>query len=341
MRTMAVLSLLLGACVGEIAGGSRGGPPGDSDASSADAPASTDAAGSVLPDAPPGAPDAAPGSPDAAPADASTDPDPAARICARWNADRASLGEGTWSGNVASCVAGDVSADGRASALRLVNLYRFLAGLPAVTTDPALDAKAQQCALMMDANDALDHAPPTSWRCYTADGASAAGSSNIATTRGVTAVDLYMVDPGNPTTMGHRRWILSNGLGPIGLGTTSGSSCMWVFGGRGGQDRPWTAWPPPGPFPFGAVKPSFQSIDQTGWTIQSSAIDLRSATVTVTSAGQPMPVTTTVLAANFGSRHALSFIPQGWTTRAGATYHVEVTGGSQPIAYDVEVVDCD
>jgi len=329
MRTMVAVSMCLGACVGEVGGGGApGGADGGIDGS---ASASDDARpGSVI--------DAAPSTtmPDAAP----QDPGRAAQVCERWRADRVALAEGSWSGSVDACSAGDVTTDGRGNALRLVNLYRWLADLPPVTTDPALDAKAQQCALMMDANGALDHSPPTSWRCYSAAGAEAAGSSNIASTRGVAAVDLYMVDPGNPTTMGHRRWILSNGLGPIGLGTTDGSSCMWVFGGDGGGDRRWTAWPPPGPFPLQAVDPSFASIDETGWTLQSSAIDLRSARVTVTAGGAAKPVTTTVLGANFGSRHAVSFVPQGWTTQAGVTYHVEVSGTSEPIVYDVSVVDC-
>jgi hypothetical protein len=30
----------------------------------------------------------------------------------------------------------------------------------------------------------------------------------------------------------------------------------------------------------------------------------------------------------------------GWTTTAGKTYHVAVTGTSATIEYDVEVVDC-
>jgi hypothetical protein len=50
--------------------------------------------------------------------------------CARWKADRANLAEGTWSGNVASCTVGDISADGRANALRLFNMYRWFADLP-------------------------------------------------------------------------------------------------------------------------------------------------------------------------------------------------------------------
>ena len=63
-----------------------------------------------------------------------------ADVCARWKADRADLSEGTWTGDVASCTPGDIGATARANALRLVNLYRWLAALPAVVTDPTRDA---------------------------------------------------------------------------------------------------------------------------------------------------------------------------------------------------------
>jgi len=265
---------------------------------------------------------------------------PADAICARWTADRADLGEGTWSGDVAACNAGDVSAQGRANALKLVNLYRFLAALPPVTTDPVRDQKGQSCALMMHANNQLSHSPPPTWTCYSADGAEAAGQSNISSTPGVAGVDLYMADPGNDTTMGHRRWILSGSLGPIGLGTTNGYSCMGVIGGSGSTNQPFTAWPPPGPFPFGAVNASFATIDQTGWTIQSSSIDLGGAVVTITDAGADKPVAVNPLAGGYGSAYAIRMVPQGWTTEVGHTYSVSVAGVSQPIDYDVEVVAC-
>ena len=46
------------------------------------------------------------------------------------------------------------------------------------------------------------------------------------------------------------------------------------------------------------------------------------------------------LMGGYGSTYALRFNPNGWTTAAGHTYHVSVTGASQAIEYDVEVVDC-
>jgi len=261
-------------------------------------------------------------------------------VCPRWSADRADMTEGSWSGSVAGCDAGDTSADGRERALKLVNLYRFMAGLSEVTTDASRNAKTQQCALMMHANGALSHNPPSSWQCYTSDGAQAAGSSNIATTPGVQAVDLYMADPGNETTMGHRRWILSPSLGPIGLGSTDGYSCMWVLGGSGGSGASWIAFPSPGPFPIEAMTASWASVDETGWTVQSDAINLGSAQVTITDAGQDRPVNVSTLAGGYGSSYAIKMIPQGWTSTAGHTYEVDITGIAQPISYDVEMVHC-
>jgi len=271
--------------------------------------------------------------------DTDTEPD----VCERWLADRADLSEGAWDGDSASCEAGDVSAEGRSRALTIINLYRWLADLPAVTTDPANDAATQDCALMMHAAGELSHSPDAAWPCYTADGAGAAGSSNIASAPGVAAVDLYMVDPGNENTLGHRRWVLSNDLGPIGLGSTDQYSCLWVLGGSGAGGAEWIAWPPPGEVPFEVVQPgaSWSSLNETGWSIQSSSIDLTDAAVTVISGDSELPVETSYLANGYGEFHAVSFIPDGWEAEAGATYTVQVTGIEEPFGYDVTFVACE
>ena len=261
-------------------------------------------------------------------------------MCERWNADRADLDEGTWSGSVGACNPGDISASGRENALRVLNLYRWIADLPPITTDPGRDALAQACALMMTANDDLSHEPPGSWTCYSADGAEAAGNSNIAGAPGVFAVDMYMVDSGNPTTLGHRRWILSNSIGPTGLGSTDAYSCMWTLGGSNDVGAEWTAWPPPGPFPFAASELPWTNMDETGWSVQSDTIDLGGAQVEITAGGETLPVTVTPLLGGYGSESAISMIPQGWVMTAGTTYHVRIDGVGQTIEYDVEVVDC-
>ncbi|HET6584019.1 MAG TPA: hypothetical protein VFG69_11235, partial [Nannocystaceae bacterium] len=93
-------------------------------------------------------------------------------------------------------------------------------------------------------------------------------------------------------------------------------------------------------FPLAASQLSFSSMDETGWSVQSDTIDLASAQVEITVAGDPRPVNVTVLASGYGSDSAISMIPQGWTMTAGTTYHVRIDGVGQTIEYDVEVVDC-
>jgi hypothetical protein len=263
-------------------------------------------------------------------------------VCARWNADRADLSEGNWTGAVNTCDAGDMDAPWRERSLTQINLYRWLADLPPVTTAADRDAKAQACALMMQANNTLSHSPPMNWTCFSAPGSEGAGNSNIAGTAAVTAVDLYMIDYGNATTIGHRRWILSNSLGPTGIGSTDGYSCMWTLGGNGNAGKQWTAWPPPGEFPGEAVNPLWwgDGLDESGWSLQSDELDLGSAAVTITSNGEDRPVTIVNLNGGYGSSSAISIIPNGWSTQVGATYHVEVSGVGAAISYDVEIVDC-
>jgi hypothetical protein len=264
-------------------------------------------------------------------------------VCARWKADRADLAEGMWTGNVMSCDAGDMAPTARAAALRSLNVYRWLADLPAITSDPQKDMEAQACALLQRANNTLSHTPPESWTCYMEVGAKASGRCNISSGPAVSSVDGYMIDPGNETTIGHRRWILSNSIGPTGIGGTDRHSCLMTTGNMK-VGKAWQAWPGPGIIPIQAMQMGFgnwvQSIDSTGWTVQSDTVNLASATVTVTSAGTAMPVTVTQLMPGYGSRYAFRFNPMGWKTEAGKTYTVDVTGGAQPIKYDVQVVDC-
>jgi len=262
-------------------------------------------------------------------------------LCTRWNADRADVSEAGWTGAVNTCTAGDMSATGRANALKLLNLHRWIAGLPAVTTSDQHNQDNQACALMMAANKTLNHTPPTTWTCYTANGATAAGSSNISGSSAVSAIGAYMVDPGNETTLGHRRWCLSNSLGPTGIGSTGTYSCMWTLNGTGAAGKPWMAWPPPGYFPIQAASDNWnRTLDTTGWSLQSDTINLSAAVVSVTLDGTSLPVTVAQLGANYGSRYAISFIASGWKMAAGNTYHVSITGISTAISYDVQVVSC-
>jgi hypothetical protein len=265
----------------------------------------------------------------------------AATVCARWNADRAFLAEGDWTGSVSACDPGDVLAPGRANALRQLNLVRWLAGQPPVVDDAQQSAEAQACALVTHATERLTHTPDPSSACYSQAAADGAGASNISAFPGVGAVYNYMVDPGNATTFGHRRWLLANRLGSVGLGSTDSYSCLHVFGAQGSGSQAWVAWPPPGAFPIDAAFDGFTSLSETGWTIQSDDIDLSTASATITLNGQALSTQTNYLLPDYGAKHALAIVPQGWGFDVGASYRVEVSGASAPISYTVEVVRCD
>jgi uncharacterized protein YkwD len=360
-RSLGIL-LLLAACGGEPSPPSE---PDDERRDEEEAPAEREEEEQPEPARDAGRPDAA-RRPDAAPRDASLrdatpgEPDPpdatppgdarapmpmpmSGSVCARWKAERGSLAEGTWSGDVATCQAGDMAPEARDNALRVLNLYRSLAGLTPLTMSDAGNKLAQDCALLMRANNTITHTPPSSFKCYTAEAARTAGSSSLSSGPAVGSVDGYMIDPGNATTMGHRRWILSSWLQEVGFGSADRFSCQYQparpRAGSGG--KAWVAWPPAGQVPLQAFGGRFLgTIDQTGWTVQSDTVSLQTAQVKVTVAGEERPVMTARLGAGYGSMHALRFTPTGWTSKAGETYHVALSGTSMPIEYDVEVVDC-
>lgn len=271
-----------------------------------------------------------------------TNPSEIEAVCARWNTDRADLSEGSWNGSTATCDAGTLSQDGIDNALRLVNLYRWLSGLPEVEVSSELNGKAQECALMMHEYGGLSHNPtPDVFGCYSEVGSEAAGKSNLSPYAGVYSVDLYMSDPGNESTLGHRRWILSNGLGPIGLGSTSEYSCMYVIGGTSNGTTPWAAWPPAGAVPYELMNLAWATLEETGWSLQSDSVDLTNAIVTITlDDGTDLPVTVNQLGQYYGSKWAISMVPNGWFSEPGRSYDVRVEATGGVIDYTVDIVDC-
>ncbi len=188
------------------------------------------------------------------------------------------FGSVEWTGNTANCVPGTISDEAQQKTLQRINYYRTMVGLPDVTHfDDALNAKCQQGALMMYANGALSHEPPTTWSCYTAGGADAAGHSNIATNTGSAAIDLYVGDNG-VSSGGHRRWILYPPTKSMGHGAASSYSMLWTFGGV--QLEPpvnppeFVAWPTNGYVPSNLI-PAY-------WSFSVGAADFSNTSVTMT-----------------------------------------------------------
>jgi hypothetical protein len=226
-------------------------------------------------------------------------------------------------------------------------MFRWMIGLGPVSDDPGLDKTDMSCAVLSSWNPPdgsyNPHQPDPSRKCYTTDGATGAGESNIAWGPGnpAQAIDQFVEDNGNETTMGHRRWIFNPPLGPVGIGYYAGggqygdAECLAVFGQSGGGTAPsWYSFPPPG----------FSPIDVVGWMWtfhDSSDVSNASIKVTRTSDSADLAMTKMSLIDGYGNYPTVGFTLNGWSPKAGDVYEVEVSGvGAGTITYEVKPVSC-
>jgi hypothetical protein len=255
----------------------------------------------------------------------------------------------SWSGSTAGCRAGAPSGAAQAAIRQAVNYYRAMAGLPAVNLDATLSTQAQQAALMMTANQALSHDPPSSWSCWTQSGHDAAGRSNLALGfPGARAIAAYMADAGTTNAgVGHRRWLLNPRATVFGSGATNDANALLVVDAPSLGTRPtrppWVAWPSAGYFPA-QVEPGGR------WSLAANddTTDFSAATVSVTDdGGNPLPVTVQPLEAGYADPTLVWQVTlDHGASDPDATFHVHVEGivrNGQPTTadYDVTLFDAD
>ena len=249
-----------------------------------------------------------------------------------------------WNGNVASCQEGTVSATYLDAALRRVNYFRAMCGLPPVGgLDTTATAKCQKAALMMSANNTLSHSPPASWTCYSADGAEAASKSNLALGYSslAAAITAWIHDGGVPS-LGHRRWVLYPPLDETGFGAITGGTrtyAMWVLGPFGTRPASpeWVAWPPAGFVPYDLVPDM--------WSFSYPGANFSGASVTMSRNGSPITVALGTIQNGYGD-NALSWTPQGAAPGAGqdvvyqvTVRNVSISGASRDFTYTVTSID--
>lgn len=214
-----VLALALAGCGG---GGSSGSSGGDKPGSVLvnPAPAATATPTPVATPAP--AATAVPA------ADAASLPRPASTS---WEKGRAA--EFETPSDIGRCQAGKLTPEATAAALKLVNDIRALHHLPPVAYSTADEAAAMEAALMTAANGELNHAPPSTWRCYSEAGATGAKTSNLyisskspslSFANEGTAFSGWMTEVNNVVlnNVGHRRWLLDPFLGAVAFGRVAG-----------------------------------------------------------------------------------------------------------------------
>jgi uncharacterized protein YkwD len=261
-----------------------------------------------------------------------------------------------WTGNHNTCTPGTTSDAFRAAIAQRINYFRAMAGVPAtVTLNAEYNRKAQAAALMMSRNNALNHTPPNTWLCYSSDGATAAGSSNLYLSRyGPDAISGYMLDPGSGNSAaGHRRWILYPQTREMGSGDIPPSggywsaNALWVFDSHMWESRPATrepyvAWPPPGYVPYTVV--------YARWSFAYAGATLSGASVSMTSGGANVPLSVATVVNGYGE-NTVVWIPNGMNDgsiwphpAADTTYHVTIQnvvigGQARSFAYDVTVFD--
>ncbi len=221
----------------------------------------------------------------------------------------------------ASCTPGTNSTAFQNATLRRINWLRAMGGVPAVITfDSGESAQDQAGALMMSANNTLQHVliPPT-WSCFSIPGTNAAAHSNLALgSDGPDAATGYIWDFGaNNLEVGHRRWILYPqtrimGTGDVPVeGSFNSANATWVFdanlgGSRPATSKPYVAWPPEGFIPYSLAFPQ--------WSFALSNADFSTATVSMKSNGVPVSVSIQPYLTGFGE-NTIVWVPMGldWT----------------------------
>jgi hypothetical protein len=235
-----------------------------------------------------------------------------------------------WTGDVDTGVAGTTSAAFKDDVRRRINFYRALVALPAdITFDATKSSKCQEAALMMARNNALSHTPPANWLSYTAAGAEAAGSSNLALgSFGPGSVDRYMRDDGaNNAVVGHRRWLHYSRAQVMGTGDVppdggfAPANAIWVIGDFKPAPAPrFTAWPNRGfsPFPLMPAR----------WSLSYPGAGFAAATVTMTQSGNNVPVTVISGSTTGVGDNTIVWTPAGLPAALAAdtTYNITISG---------------
>ena len=259
-----------------------------------------------------------------------------------------------WTGSHTSCAPGTTSTNFQQAVLERINYFRAMAGVPAsITFSADTNRKAQNAALMMSAAGQLSHSPASSWACYSPDGASAAGSSDLYLGEfSWNAITGYIRDPGaGNEAAGHRRWILYPQTQLMGTGDVPSSSQFYaanslvIFDEHMSDPRPATreafvAWPPAGYVPAPIVFPR--------WSFSYAQADFSAASVQMRSNGADLPVKLASVANGYGE-NTLVWVPlrlgdwDNWpkiiadTTYSVTVSNVIINGASRSFSYYVTV----
>ena len=177
---------------------------------------------------------------------------------------------------------GDLTPEARENALAVLNLIREIAGLEAVELNELYNLRAQNGALLLAANDFLEHNSPKPAGMDEQQYESAhMGTSlgNIAKFHWmrpeilIDGVTYFARDDGNEnlSVLGHRRWMLNPEMAFTGFGlanSETGMSYVTMYAvDNGNSDAQWdyVAWPAGGCFPVELMR------SELAWSVSLNA----------------------------------------------------------------------
>jgi hypothetical protein len=212
-----------------------------------------------------------------------------------------------WTGSTATCNAGICSQASNLAVIKRINYFRRLVGLnDQCILDTTKNSQQQETALMMSANNSLDHMPPMTWLCYTTAGATGAGSSNLALgPNSSSAIWGFIRDDGSGNApVGHRRWILHSRKQRFCYGSTDDAMALYVFYTDTNTIIPsFIAYPPKGYVP--------QQLIPTRWSLSIPNADFSAATVSMTGPTGTIPTTIVSSTDNGYGDNTIVWVPVG------------------------------
>ena len=175
-------------------------------------------------------------------------------------------------------LSGSLTDQAQQNALAVLNFLRGIAGLDAVVLSPLYTLRAQNGAMLLAANDFLEHDAPQPAGMDAAQYESAhlgTSQGNIAKFNWmrpeilIDGVTYFARDDGeeNLSLMGHRRWLLNPEMQATGFGlanSASGMSYVTMYAvddGNAGAEWDCIAWPCGGAFPVEMMR------SDLAWTI--------------------------------------------------------------------------
>jgi len=230
------------------------------------------------------------------------------------------------------------------AALRRLNSYRFLCGLPAdITLDAKQSYHCQAAAELLTHAGELNHTPPQPSGMSEAkykDAFLGTTRSNLAVGDNLeVSVDHYMYDSDtfNIRTVGHRRWCMNPQMKTTGFGQHTKFCTMWSMDNRRKKppEPPYIAFPPQGYLPV-----EFFSTHHA-WCVALNNKHVRSSENSRAAIfpldenlvpGEPLKLAHHSFVgeagpgADWGPENVLVFKPESLDLTPGSRYAVEITG---------------